>query len=375
MSSKIKWFFPQFGPEEILSVVEVLNSNFINDGAISRELEKEVASFLDCKHCLTVTSGTAALTISLMACGVGYGDEVIVPDFTFVATANAVRLTGAQVKLVDIEPYRFCIDPALVEKAITTKTKAVIAVDVNGRGADYEKLVTICKKHKLFLICDSAEALGSKYQNRFLGTFGDAGCFSFSANKTVSSGQGGMIATDNTDIYNRCLELKDQGRRYGGSGGDDLHPVIGFNFKYTNLQAAVALAQFKKISQRLEHFKNRDNLYIKYLQSCNHVSLPPLDSFSGEVRQWTDLLANDRKSVENILKENDIDYRAFWFPLHTQKPYLDKCDKFPNAIEVSKKGLWLPSSFDLKEIHVKRVSELILSLSDSLGVELENVNR
>lgn len=355
----IPWFFPQFDQAEKNEVLKVLDSQYINDGHVARELEQKIADFLGCRHCLSVTSGTAALTLSLMALGIGPGDEVIVPDFTFIATANAVRLAGADVKLVDIEPTRFTLDPEKTRSAIGPHTKAIVSVDVNGRGADYSALELLCKEYNLALVCDSAEALGSKYKGQYLGTFGDAGCFSFSANKTISSGQGGMIATNNTDLFHRMKELKDQGRRFTGTGGNDLHPVMGYNFKYTNLQAAVALAQFEKMAARLKHFQERDQWYLSQIHQSPGITLPPLEIDSGEVRQWTDLLCENRQELEKRLNEEGVEVRPFWYPLHQQKPYALPDDGFENAIKISKKGLWLPSSFQLTHDDVIVVSSII----------------
>lgn len=355
----IPWFRPQMGDAEKLEVLKVLESNYINDGDVVRVFENKVANFLGVKHCVAVTNGTAAIALSLMALDIGPGDEVIVPDFTFIATANAVRLAGAQVKLVDIESTRFTIDPSRVQSVIGKKTKAIIAVDVNGRGADYQALEAICKEFGLHLVCDSAEAFGSKYRDRYLGTYGDAGCFSFSANKTVSSGQGGLVATNNTDLYYRLRELKDQGRRFGGTGGDDQHPVLGFNFKYTNLQAAIVTAQFDRLHARLEHFKNRDACYLIGLNNCPNITLPLNSNEKGEILQWTDLLCENRTAVEEILKENQIGYRPFWLPIHRQLPYQQTDEAFENSIQVSRNGLWLPSSFEINPNQISIVSKLI----------------
>ena len=211
----IPWFCPEIGRLEREYVSQVLDSNYINEGDVTARFEQKLADFLGVRHCVAVTSGTAALTLSLMALGIGQGHEVIVPDFTFIATANAVRLAGADVKLVDIEPGRFTLDVEKVARAIGRRTKAILAVDVNGRGARYEELERIAAEKGLFLLCDAAEALGSRYGDRSLGTFGDAGCFSFSANKTITTGQGGVIATASTDTYHRLLELKDRSKDPG----------------------------------------------------------------------------------------------------------------------------------------------------------------
>src|SRR5437588_3858813 len=227
----VPWFAPEVGELEKSKVAEVIASNYINDGRVTREFEQRIAERIGVKYCVGVTSGTAALSLALIAVGVEPGDEVLVPDLTFIATANAARMIGAEVKLVDAEPRRFTIDVEKAAAAIGPRTRAIVPVDVNGRGADYDALEALAKEKNLNIVCDAAEGLGSKYRGRNLGTFGDAACFSFSANKTVTSGQGGMVATNSEDVYHRLLELKDQGRRHGGTGGDDLQPGIGFNFK------------------------------------------------------------------------------------------------------------------------------------------------
>lgn len=356
---KITWFKPQLGNAEKEAVLKVLESNYINEGQVVCEFEQRIADYIGARFCIAVTSGTAAIALSLLGLGIKPGDEVLVPDFTFIATANAVRLAGANVKLIDVIPQRFTIDVNKIPDAITERTKAIIAVDVNGRGADYKELKRICKRYNLVLICDSAEALGSKYEGQYLGTYGDAGCFSFSANKTITSGQGGMIATNNESLFYRVRELKDQGRRFGGTGGDDLHPVLGFNFKYTNLQAAIALAQFEKIGSRLAHFYQRDTWYMECLSNCPRVTLPLLQNKIGEICQWTDMLCANRKIIESNLTKHNIDFRSFWLPLHRQKHYLLPDDEFENSIRISETGLWLPSSFEINQSDIKIISKCI----------------
>jgi len=359
MNISIPWFYPQVGEREQERVAAVVASGYINDGNVAREFESRIAELVGVNHCVAVTSGTVAIALSLMGLGVGPGDEVIIPDLTFIATANAVSLAGADVRLVDVEPLRFTLDVEKARSAIGPRTKAVVPVDVNGRGADYYALAALCAEHNLFLVCDAAEALGSSYRGRQLGSFGDAGCFSFSANKTVSSGQGGMIATNSEDLYFRLRELKDQGRRCGGTGGDDLHPVIGFNFKYTNLQAAVGVAQLERLEQRIAHFQERDSWYRDLLSDCPGIRFPYRPNWDGEVLQWTDVLCDNRPRVQTALRERGIDSRAFWFPLHRQKPYEASNKDFDTTIEVSRDGLWLPSSFDLTYEQARMVADVV----------------
>ena len=362
--AKIRWFGPEVGEAEQSAVAAVIASNYINDGPVTREFEARMAERLEVKYAVGVTSGTAAISLALIGLGIGPGDEVLVPDLTFIATANAVRLAGADVKLVDVEPHRFVMNVEQAAAAIGPRTKAIVPVDVNGRGADYESLVRLCAERNLKLVCDAAEALGSRYHGAYLGTYGDAGCFSFSANKTVSSGQGGMVVTNSEQLYFRLKELKDQGRRQGGSGGDDLHPVLGFNFKYTNLQAAVGLAQLRKLDARREHFQRRDEWYRKFLADCPGVIFPPTSNSDGEILQWTDVLLSGSGRVQKALSENGIDHRAFWFPIHRQLPYHAPDDNFAASIDVSAHGLWLPSSFNLTEDEARFVSKVVRAASE-----------
>jgi perosamine synthetase len=361
MKKHIPWFLPKTGAREKELAIKVIQGNYLNDGSYTRLFEKKIAELIGAKYCVGVTSGTAALALALMGMGVGPGDEVIVPDLTFIATANAARLTGARVKLVDIQPNRFTIDINAVAKNIGPRTKAIVPVDVNGRAANYELLEPLAKEKGLSLICDATEGLGSKYKGRYLGVFGDAGCFSFSANKTVTTGQGGMIATNNSKLYNRLLELKDQGRRFQGTGGNDLHPVMGYNFKLTNIQAAIGIAQLENLPKRLFQAKQRDKWYQEMLFGCPGVVLPSIENEDGEVSQWADILVYNRKKIESVLAKFNIGCRPFWYPLHTQKPYLVSGSKFSNSSDISSRGLWLPSVFDLTKKQAEFVCGVIRS--------------
>ena len=356
----IAWFGPHLTGRELERLRDVLDRQYVNDGPLAREFERRIAAFVRTKHAVAVTSGTAAIALSLMAVGIGPGDEVLVPDLTFIATANAVRLAGADVKLVEVEPVRFAVDPGAVEAAIGPRTRALVTVDVNGRGADYTRLEPLCRKAGIVLICDAAEALGSRFAGRMLGSFGLAGCFSFSANKTITAGQGGMVVTDSDALHDRLRELKDQGRRKGGTGGDDDHPVLGFNFKFTDLQAAVALAQFDEIEGRLAAAVRRDKAYVERLAKQPGLRLPPF-SEPGEVRQWTDVLIEDRAAVSAALDAVQIGNRAFWHPLHRQLPYRAGDDGFAHSIAVSRCGLWLASRLDLSESDIDYAASVTIA--------------
>ena len=358
-NTNFHWFSPSFDEAEKKRLSKLIDTNFLNEGVVTREFEKKIANYLKVKYAVCVTSGTSALFLSLMANGIGQGDEVIIPNFTFIATANAVTLSGAKPVFTDILPNNLTISVESLESLITKKVKAIISVDVNGRSCDYQKLYLICKKYNLKLITDSAEALGSMSQKKYLGTYGDCGCFSFSAAKSISTGQGGMVVTNNKKIYSRLLELKDQGRRFRGTGGNDIHPTLGFNFKFTDLQASVGISQFDKLNKRIKNFHLRDKMYTKYLEHIKEIIIP--EKKSGEVLQWFDILVlKKRNGLIEFLKNNKIGFRQFWYPVNYNKPYKSNLKKkFKNSYNISNQGIWLPSNFDITASDIKKICKLI----------------
>lgn len=350
----IPWFAPKFVGTELHALQAVIDSGFINDGPKTAEFERQIAAYLGVKHAVAVTSGTAALTMALIAYGVGRGDDVLVPDLTFIATANAVTLAGANPVLVDVDPLRHVVTLDALENAITRRTKAIVTVEVNGRCPDYASIVMFCARHNLALITDSCEALGSFYGNRMAGTLGNAGCFSFSPNKLITTGQGGMVVTNNGTIYDRLRELKDQGRSQRGTGGRDLHPALGFNFKFTDLQAAVGLAQLQMLHDRIRAVKQRNAWYRSELDGYFELPITAEENFS----LWFDVLTEGRLGLVAFLRSQNIGTREFWLPIHRQVPYTWN-RAFPGATAASNKGIWLPSGFDMTESDVSYVVDVI----------------
>lgn len=360
-SNKIEWWQPVIGKSEYELTHDVLKSGFLNDGKLTERFEQDVAELLQVKYSVAVTSGTAALYLALKAIDIGPGDEVIVPDTTFIASANAVVMAGATPRLVDIDRQTLNIDPKQIERNINAKTKAIMPVHISGRLADMKSIMDISREHKLAVIEDAAEAFGSKLTGQSAGTYGHIGCFSFSPNKTITTGQGGMVVTNDADIHKRLRQLKDQGRQYRGTGGDDLHPAIGYNFKLTNLQAAVGLGQMQDIQSRLSKLKSIYQTYECELSGINGITLFPFDVDSGESPQWIDAYVEDRESLAKCFEANNIGFRRFWYPLHRQLPYKLPDDQFPNASLCSEHCLWLPSSLLLTEDDIREVCQLIRS--------------
>lgn len=373
MSRAIPWWTPQMSGGELQAVQEVLDSNYLNEGDVTERFENELAGLLGVKHVVAVTSGTAAISLALAGVGVGPGDEVIVPDLTFIATANAVSLIGARSVLVDVNPRTLTLDPEAAARAITPRTKAIAPVHVSGRGADMPELLDLARRQGLAVVEDAAEGFLSKKYGKYLGTHGNAGCLSFSPNKTITTGQGGAILTNDASLHRRLRELKDQGRPVRGTGGDDTHYSIGYNFKFTNLQAAVGLAQLRHLHPRLERMRQIYLGYSARLQDLQGLSLPGFDIAGGESPQWTDCLVENRDALDQYLAARQVHCRRFWHPIHTQAPYRLPAERFPNSSRVGPKALWLPSAFTLSDADVADVCRHISAFlekrqSGALGV-------
>ena len=266
----IPWWHPVLGDEEAQAVVEVIASGFPNDGELTERFAARIADISGVAHGVGVSSGSAAIYCALVACGVGPGAEVIVPDLTFVATANAVLLAGAEPVLADVRRDDFTLDPVAVADLVTSRTRAIVPVHVNGRGGSIAEIVALADRWGLTVVEDAAEALGSRYAGRPLGSFGHAAAFSFAPTKIVTTGQGGVVVTDDPSIARRVRELKDQGRATRGTGGADHHPVAGFNFKLTNVQAAIGLVQLDRLDQRLAHLRTLEDWYAEELRGAEH---------------------------------------------------------------------------------------------------------
>lgn len=350
------WWKPEMGEAEKAAVCSVVESGFPNDGPVTTQFENRIAQIAGTKHALAVSNCTSGLYLSLKAAGVGHGDEVIVPDVTFIATANAVSMTGATPVLADVSRETFCLDPDEAEKHIGPKTKAIIPVHVSGRPADLQRLLNIAEKHNIVIVEDAAEALGSHLNGKALGSFGLSAAFSFSPAKTITTGQGGMVVTNDSEFYARLVELKDQGRPTRGTGGDDIHVSIGFNFKYTDLQAAMGIAQLSSFDSRVARLRRHYQLYKEAIESSERLWLPEMDIESGACPQWVDIFCEDRDSLHSHLKEKKMDCRKFWHPIHTQKAYEHLNVRLPNSSLVSRNAMWLPSALSLTDEDIQAIA-------------------
>lgn len=365
---------PDLGPLEERFVLEAVRSGWVSSiGEFIDRLEREFAQFCGVKHCIALSNGTVALHLALVARGVGSGDEVIVPDLTFVATAAAVVHAGATPVLVDVDPTTMCIDPELVERAITPRTKAIIPVHLFGHPAAMDALRDIAKKHGVFLLEDAAEAHGARQGGRRVGSLGDAGTFSFYGNKLITTGEGGCITTDDDGYAKKVRFLKDHAmspeRRY-------FHPEVGFNYRMTNLQAAIGCAQLSRFEEMRARKAAVLEMYREGLEGSD-ITLNPSGSGVETVcwlvtAQLPGEWSSDRLAalMRRMREEHSVDTRPFFVPLHALPPYrgatfISRGAAVSSALESS--GLCLPSSNRLTRDDVLRVMTALRSEARAAG--------
>jgi len=342
---------PWLGSEEKQAVVAYLDAGgWLTEFQRTREFEKQLAEFTGSQHASVVANGTVSLYIALKALGIGPGDEVIVPDYTMIASANSIVLAGAKPVFVDIESDTLCLDLELAERNITPATRAIMLVSLNGRAPDMDAALALAQRHGLFVVEDAAQSLGSRWQGKHLGTFGVIGSFSFSAPKIITTGQGGALLTDNPELFDRFQKIKDFGRR---EAGVDFHDTIGYNFKFTDLQAVIGLEQMKKLPWRVARKKEIFSIYQRELGGMPEVKFIPTNLV--QTSPWfIDILVPDPEALKKHLRGAEIGSRRFYPAIHSQPAY-GWPGNFPHSEYAARHGLWLPSSSFLSDDDVRRV--------------------
>jgi len=347
---------PSFDENEARALYDyVATGGWMTEFNKTREFEDRLAAFTGARHCVAANNGTVTLVMALLAAGVGPGDEVIVPDFTMIATPNAARLIGARPVLVDIEPDTLCLDIARTRAAITPRTKAVMHVSLNGRCNDLDALSALCKARGITLIEDAAQSLGSFWRGRHLGSIGDLGSLSFSPAKIVSTGQGGLVMTSDDALAVAVRRLKDFGRLKGGA---DIHDCLGYNFKFTDLQAVVGLVQLTKLPARMERKKAIFERYRTDLGGIAAIEFVPTD-LAATTPWFADIYVPDRDALARHLAGQKIETRPVYPAIHSQAIYKGTQGDFPVADRYCARGLWLPSSPTLTDEELSRVCEAI----------------
>jgi perosamine synthetase len=359
MKYDINWWRTSFDNGEAAAITSAIANENISQGPIVAEFERKLAEFLGVPYVVATTSGSMALYMSLWVAGVTHGDEVIIPNRTWIATAHAALMLGATVKLVDVEPGRPIIDVGLIEKAITDKTKAIIPVHMCGRSADMKAIKQIADKHKLLVIEDAAQALGSRNQDGFLGTQSDMGCFSFSVAKIISTGQGGFIATKSKAHYDNLVSIRTQGV---GSVIDAEWEQPGFNCRFTDILAAIGIQQLKLLPQRLEKLKEIYNLYNKGLSNLDFIDIIPVDIEAGEASVYIEALCGSRDELVSYMDSKGIQCRPFYPDLNHAKYFHDN-GRFPESEPFGRQGLYLPCGPEQSLSNIQKVIDALIGFS------------
>lgn len=352
--------------KELEYVTDCLKTNWISSrGKYIEEFERKFANYCGCKYGISTTSGTTAIHLALASLEIGPGDEVIVPTFTMISTVFAIVYTGAKPVLVDAEPQTWNIDVTKIEDKITKRTRAIMPVHIYGHPCDMDPIMELAMKYNLWVIEDAAEAHGAEYKGRKVGGIGQANCFSFYANKIITTGEGGMVITNDRQIAEKARGLKDlahsKEKRF-------LHIDLGFNYRMTNIQAAIGLAQLERIDELVQRRRNNAYLYNSLLKDIGGIKLPPEKEWAKNVYWMYSILIKDefgmsRDELMSKLGQKGIETRSFFIPMHRQPVFrnmgiFDK-ESYAIAEELSSKGLYLPSGSGLTEVEIRYITETL----------------
>lgn len=354
---------PILGGNEKAYVMECLETTWISSaGRFIPAFEETFAQFCGVRHAIAVNNGTTALHLALIGLGLNAGDEVIVPTLTYIATANAVRYCNAVPVLVDCDPRTLNVDPAAIAARITPRTKGVIIVHLYGHPVDMDPILDIARAHNLFVLEDAAEAHGAEYKGRRVGAFGDCATFSFFGNKIITTGEGGMVTTNDDALAERLRLHRGQGmdpaRRYW-------HPVIGYNYRMTNIAAALGLAQMERVEEALAARRQVAAWYQQRLSRLsNRLAMLEVEPWATPVFWMVTVLLKsggeaERDAVMARMAESGIETRPVFYPMHAQPPHRDEVGFYPNATQGAARGINLPTHGLLTEADVERICDAL----------------
>ncbi|MEO8391621.1 MAG: DegT/DnrJ/EryC1/StrS family aminotransferase [Chloroflexota bacterium] len=361
---------PVFDGNEAAYVADCIQTGWVSSGgAYIDRFEEMFSAYCGMPYGVAVTSGTTALHLALTALGIGAGDEVIIPDFTLIVSANVVIQVGARPVLIDADPQTWCMDAAQIEAKITPATKAIMAVHLYGHPCDMVALKAIAERHNLYLIEDCAEAHGSEVNGQRVGSLSDAGCFSFYGNKTLTTGEGGMVVCRDPALAERMRLLRNQGFREPRF----VHDVVAFNYRMTNVQAAIGVAQTEKADEKIESKRWIARTYTELLGGEAELILPYEASWAKNTYWMYGVLLRDgfgrsKDDVMHMLKMNGVDTRSFFCPMHLQpvfangnnSTYPDVAGQYPVSEDLWKRGFYLPTGVGLTRAQIEEVAAKLL---------------
>lgn len=356
--TKIPQFKSFVGPSDYKALEKVFENNYIAEGPFAKEFHDKLLSITNSKYGCFASNGTLAIYLALKSLGIVPGDEIIVQNITFIATANAVEMIGATPVFVDIVSFNdLTID--LNKIKITPRTKGIIIAHLFGTAcSNIEEIVSFCKNNNLILIEDAAQALGIKNTEGHCGTFGKIGTFSFYADKTITTAEGGFVITNDEALNDRLTFLRNQGRKKSGTF---IHPEIGYNFRMTDMQAALGLAQLEKLDYIIAYKQNLFNLYKHYLG--DRVTLLKIREDFSYIPFRVVVFVDNAERVMKYMEEKNIEPRSVFYPLHKQPCYQHfnlPDNDFANSIECFNKGICLPTWVGLEEEQVKYISDTLI---------------
>jgi perosamine synthetase len=361
---------PVLDGNETRYVLDCLQTNWISsNGPYNLRFEESMAKYIGLRHAISCSSCTSALHLALTALGVGPGDEVIIPDFTLIVSANTVTQTGAAPVLVDVDPRTWCINPDLIEEKITPRTKAIMVVHMYGHPCDMPMIMKIAMRHGLKVIEDCAESHGAEINGKKTGGFGDISCFSFYGNKIITSGEGGMVLCDDDDIAARVALLCNQGFQTPRF----VHTVMGFNYRLSNIQAAIGLAQMEKVEEKVARKRWINQTYSEILAGSMCFDLPYEAPGAKNVYWMYGIVLKEPEVGRDLLMERllkkGVETRAFFCPMHLQPVFREKTGRVPHPsfegeYPVSERlwnyGLYLPSGLSLDRGQIESVCNSLL---------------
>ncbi len=362
----VPWWKVNLGENEIERVKNSIRNRSITQGPVTEELERCLAETLDIPFVILVTSGSMALLAALVAFGVGPGDEVIVPDLTFVATAQAPLILGAKVKLVDVEPEKLTIDLNKVKKSITKKTKVIIPVHLNGRAANIEGINKLADEYNIRVIEDTVQAFYSKNSFGYLGTQSDIGVFSLGVTKIITAVQGGFLATRDKAVFEKLKKIRNH-----GLSPEENYDIFGFNFKFNDVLAGIGLTQIRKLGKKIETQKYNYKFYRNTLKKLKHIKMIDVNIEKGEIPLWIEVYSKKRQQLISLLANQGIQAKPF-YPNLNKLSYLNSNGNFKYSEFYSSYGLTLPSGHGQSRQDLKRVVKALEEIDSIFENEIKN---
>ena len=357
---KVNQFQPYIGDEEYEAIKSCFDMNWITEGPKSKEFSDKLLKYFDADYGVFANNGTLSLYLGMRAIGIKPGDEVIVPNFTFIASANSVEMCGAKPVFVDINIEDLQINIDDCSRVLTNKTKAIMPVHLFGISSNMDEVMKFANENNLKVVEDAAEAIGVRWDGKHCGTFGDIGSWSFFADKTITTGEGGYVNTNDEEIYNKMLYLRNQGRLNRGSF---VHPEIGYNFRITDIHAAIGLVQLSKLDVIIDKKLNLLKIYKEKLRGIDDIRIiEPSNSKSNHVPFRVVIMSKKPiKDLMDVFEKNEIETRSVFYPLHKQPCYVGHGSDvdFPNSIYAYEHGVCLPSYPELEEDKVDFICSVI----------------